>query len=118
MLMGPCWAQYGTYLWGANNNSILFHSVPGYTGGSPDPYAMPGEYYNLLGVPASHGCIRCCVADAKFIWDNAPGSVVTVIPGTYVEDDAFKGPLGKNPLVPLRGAGNFDPTDPALPENQ
>ena len=118
MLMGPCWAQYGTYLWGANNNSILFHSVPGYTGGNPDPYAMPGEYYNLLGVPASHGCIRCCVADAKFIWDNAPGSVVTVIPGTYVEDDAFKGPLGKNPLVPLRGAGNFDPTDPALPENQ
>lgn len=25
----------------------------------------------------------------------------------------FKGPLGKKPITPLRGAGNFDPTDPA-----
>ena len=37
-----------------------------------------------------------------------------IIDGKYKADDAMKGPLGKKALTPLRGAANFDPTDPAV----
>ena len=56
-LMGNSWGQYGTHVTG----NVLVHSVPG---GSPDVYALPAGFYNMLGEPASHGCIRVCVADA------------------------------------------------------
>ena len=41
-------------------------------------------------------------------------SVIYIFDGAYKADDALKGPLGKKPLTPLRGAGNYDPTDPAV----
>ena len=53
------------------------------------------------------------VADAKWVYENCNGSVIHIMDGQYKADDVFKGPLGKKPITPLRGAGNFDPTDPA-----
>jgi len=67
-----------------------------------------------LGNPASHGCIRCCVADAKWIWENCNGSRIKIIDGVYSDKNTTKGPLGRNPITPLRGSGNFDPTDPSV----
>ena len=42
------------------------------------------------------------------------GSRIYIFDGAYKADDALKGPLGKKALTPLRGAANFDPTDPAV----
>lgn len=105
LLMGPSYGQYGTHVKGG----IYIHSI---ACGLPHANNLPAGEYLKLGNPASHGCIRCCVADAKWIWDNCNGSRITVFDGSYSSNEAFKGPLGRNPLKPLRGNGTFDPTDP------
>lgn len=110
-LMENSWGQYGTHVTGG----VFIHSVPG---GSPDPYQVPAGYYNLLGQPASHGCIRVCVADAKWIYEKCGGAPITILDGAYREQEVFKGPLGRNPLKPLKPPYTFDPTDPELKENQ
>jgi len=64
----------------------------------------------MLGQPASKGCVRLSVIDAKWIYDNCAN-------GTKVEvyDSPDPGPLGKpltykiNANSPFRG---WDPTDP------
>lgn len=106
-LMGPSWGQYGTHVTGG----IFIHSV---ACGAANSYNLPAGEYNKLGRPASHGCIRCCVADAKWVWNNCNGSTIYVFDGEYESEEAFKGPLGRKPLTPLRGSKNFDPTDPAV----
>lgn len=110
-LMGPSWGQYGTHVEGAGQGGIFVHSVACSLANS---YNLPAAEYNKLGYPASHGCIRVCVADAKWVYENCNGSRIYIFDGTAKADDALKGPLGKKPLTPLRGAGNFDPTDPAV----
>lgn len=106
-LMGNSWGQYGTHVTG----NVLVHSVPG---GSPDVYALPAGFYNMLGEPASHGCIRVCVADAKWVYENCNGSAITIFDGIARSEEVFKGPLGRNPLVALRAPYTFDPTDPSI----
>ena len=106
-LMGPSWGQYGSHVVGG----IFVHSV---ACGQANTNNLPAGEYLKLGSPASHGCIRCCVADAKWVWDNCNGSRIKIIKGTYQYDNARKGPLGKNPLKPLRGSKTFDPTDPLM----
>lgn len=54
------------------------------------------------------------MADAKWVYENCNGAPISIIDGKYKADDAMKGPLGKKALTPLRGAANFDPTDPAV----
>ena len=54
-------------------------------------------------------CGRCEVG-----YENCNGAPISIIDGKYKADDAMKGPLGKKALTPLRGAANFDPTDPAV----
>ena len=54
------------------------------------------------------------MADAKWVYENCNGASISIIDGQYKADDAMKGPLGKKALTPLRGTGNFDPTDPAV----
>ncbi len=90
------------------NKSILFHSVP-YTQKSSD--TLEWDQYNLLGEPASLGCVRLCVADVKWIYDNCkPGTTVVVY-----DDAENPGALGKPETAdidadsPYRG---WDPTDP------
>lgn len=110
-LMGPSWGQYGTHVVGAGQGGIFIHSI---ACSQANSYNLPAVEYNKLGQPASHGCIRACVADAKWVYDNCNGSRINIIDGVIQYNDALKGALGKNPLTPLTGAGNFDPTDPAV----
>lgn len=110
-LMGPSWGQYGTHVDGAGMGGIFVHSV---ASSQKNAFNLPAGEYNKLGYPASHGCIRTCVADAKWVYEHCNGSPISIISGVYKADDALKGPLGKKPLTPLRGAGNFDPTDPSV----
>ncbi|MCF0134325.1 MAG: L,D-transpeptidase family protein, partial [Blautia sp.] len=102
LLMGPSWGQYGTHVY----EGIFIHSIPCT---NPNPYNVPASAYNLLGNPASHGCIRMTVEATKWIYYNCSGSKLTIFDGQSVYYNAFKGPLGKPPLIKING--NVDPTD-------
>ena len=98
------YGQYATQFYG----NYLFHSV---CYSAADPSTLLTYEYNMLGNPASLGCVRLQTADAKWIYDNcAAGTRVTVY------DDASPGPLGKpdkavNEITPEMDNG-WDPTDP------
>ena len=111
LLMGPSWGQYGTHVERAGKGGIYVHSI---ACAQANSFNLPAVEYNKLGQPASHGCIRACVADAKWVYYHCNGSRINIIDGVVTYHDAYKGPLGKNPLTPLRGAKNFDPTDPEV----
>lgn len=73
-LMGPSWGKYATRVY----NGVYFHSVA-----CSDPnnvtFSLPAAEFNKLGTPASHGCIRMCVRDARWIYENcAIGTQVTI----------------------------------------
>ncbi len=97
---------YGQYACGIVDN-VLFHSVT-YTSKSPD--SLEWEEFNKLGTSASAGCVRLCVADVKWIYDNVPAYTMCEF-----YEDSNPGPLGKPTLPqissddPRRG---WDPTDP------
>lgn len=110
-LMGPSWGQYGTHVDGAGQGGIFVHSV---SGGHQSIWSLPAGEYNKLGNPASHGCIRVCVADAKWVFDHCNGATIRIFDGTYNSNESMKGPLGRRPLKPLRAPYNFDPTDPEV----
>ncbi|MDO5390424.1 MAG: L,D-transpeptidase family protein [Eubacteriales bacterium] len=102
MLMGPSWGQYGVNVYGG---VIYFHSV---ACGSASSYAVPAAEFNRLGTPASHGCIRLCVSDAKWIYENAYSSKTTI------HDNAnYNNCLFEKPTLP-KISGSVDPTDPAV----
>ena len=107
-LFGGVYGQYVTDIVG----DILFHSVPYYSMNKGDLEYLE---YNKLGTKASMGCIRLCVADALWIFQNCPiGTEVEIY-----DDPSDPGPLGKpepiyiDPESEIRG---WDPTDPS-PEN-
>lgn len=100
--MGPSYGQYCTRIVGG----VLFHSVAGYNMTS---YNLKASDYNKLGSPASHGCVRLCVRDAKWIYDNcSSGTMVTIY------DSSDPGPLGKPATIKIPASQNWDPTDPNL----
>lgn len=102
LLEGGVYGQYAYKIYGG----ILFHSVP---------YVMHSHSqletweYNKLGTGASLGCVRLCVADAKWIYENcAVGTQVNIF------DSDYTGPLGKpQPACVLEDSENpgWDPTD-------
>ena len=90
------------------NGGIMFHSVCYYT---KDESNLEYEEYNKLGSPASLGCIRLCLSDIKWLYDNCPKGFPTVI----YDDTSSAGPLGKPASIKIdvndvekRG---YDPTD-------
>ena len=91
---------------------ILFHSVP-YYGRNKD--TLETDQYNKLGTDASLGCIRLCVRDSKWIYDNcAPGTTVIIY-----DDASNPGPLGKPLTIKIpedSPYAGWDPTD-ETPEN-
>lgn len=100
-LMGPSYGQYCTRIVGG----VLFHSVAGYNMTS---YNLSAGEYNKLGGPASHGCVRLCVRDAKWIYDNcALGTTVTI-------NDSAYAPFDKPATIKIPASQNWDPTDPNL----
>ncbi len=91
------------------NNDIMFHSVP-YS--VCDHGALENDQYDLLGDFASLGCLRICVADARWLAKTCGTGTKVVI----YDDPDDPGPLGKpDPyIIPaeveeIRG---WDPTDP------
>ncbi|MDE6259444.1 MAG: L,D-transpeptidase family protein [Oscillospiraceae bacterium] len=99
------YGQYATQFYG----NYLFHSV---CYSAANPSTLLTYEYNMLGSPASLGCVRLQTADAKWIYDNcAAGTKVTVY-----DDASSPGPLGKpDKLIPeITPAidNGWDPTDP------
>ena len=102
-LMGGVWGQYCTRIVGG----VLFHSVP-YRSASAD--TLYWEKYNKLGSPASAGCIRMTVADAKWIYDNcALGTRVVISSKSY---GGMPSSVGH---ITLAAGSKWDPTDPNYP---
>ena len=79
------------------------HSVAGWPKSS---YNLSAYEYNRLGSPASHGCVRLCVRDAIWIFDNCPQGT-----GVEIYDDVNPGPLGKPDTIKITADCTWDPTD-------
>lgn len=103
LLFGDVYGHYAVRF----NGHIMFHSVPYMT---PSNDTLKEGQFNMLGQPASLGCVRLCVADVKWIYDNCAKSTIV-----EVYDSPDPGPLGK-PSVPQISANSpfrgWDPTDP------
>lgn len=71
-------AKYGegAYFWVRIYDNYLFHSVPVDIEGNVIP-----EEAHLLGCPASHGCVRMSMSDAKWFYENVPDGTLVVIDG-------------------------------------
>lgn len=98
-LVGNVYGQYNSSI----SAGYLFHSVP-YL--KQKASTLEDEEYDKLGSPASKGCIRMCVRDCKWIYDNCEvGTDVRIV------DDS--GPEG--PGVPKRNTdekyNGWDPSD-------
>lgn len=92
--------------------NVYFHAI---AVGTQSHYALPSSTYNRLGSPASAGCIRMTVADAKWIYDYAStGTTVKIVKGSTSKP----GPLGKAPVIKTTGGINYDPTDPGVPDSR
>ena len=99
-LVGNVYGQYNSSI----SSDYLFHSVP-YKKEKENTLDM--TEYDKLGTPASHGCIRLCVRDTKWIYDNCPI-------GTQVNIVNKSGPAGAGvPSLNYDSAyKGWDPTDP------
>ena len=108
-LDGPSWGQYCEHLVvnpGETFSPYLFHSIP--YNRYQDPRSLTAYSYNMLGQPASHGCIRLNVQAAMYIYNNVPvGTRVRIFHGTSAND-----PLGKPSLKTIPSYQTWDPTDP------
>lgn len=101
------YARWATHIVG----NVYFHAI---AVGSQSHYALSSSTYNRLGSPASAGCIRMTVADAKWIYDYAStGSTVKIVKGNSKKP----GPMGKNAVIKTNGV-SYDPTDPAVPDSR
>ncbi len=67
-----CWAQYSFLVTG----DIMFHSVI-YSSNNENSLRSGSLY--ALGNPASHGCIRLKVADAKWLFEHCKWGTVAII---------------------------------------
>ncbi len=105
-LNGNVYGQYCTRIY----KGILFHSVPYIK--AYDRSSLKHGQYDLLGTAASMGCMRLCVADAKWIYDNIPMNT----PVTFYSDETVASPLGMPFAAKIEGFGpvlaGWDPTDP------
>ncbi len=92
--------------------NVYFHAI---AVSAQSHYALPSSTYNRLGSPASAGCVRMTVADAKWIYDYAStGTTVKIVKGSASKP----GPLGKSPVIKTTGGINYDPTDPEVPDSR
>lgn len=101
-MMGHTYGQYCTRIVAG----ILFHSV---AGSNTTSYNLSAFEYNRLGSPASHGCVRLNVRDAKWIHDRiaSPGTQVVI------RDNMYQ-PFDKPATIKIPAGQNWDPTDPNI----
>lgn len=103
LMVGGVYTQYAVRF----NKGMLFHSIPYNTQNAGN---LSSKQYNLLGEPASLGCVRLTCADAKWIYDNCkPGTEVIVY-----DDAENAGPLGKPEQMKFSEKSltqKWDPTD-------
>lgn len=72
-MVGDCYSRYAIRF----NEDELMHSVPYYR---QDPSSLEYNEYNKLGTPASAGCCRLALIDAKWLYENTvPGTPVKVV---------------------------------------
>ncbi|GHU68755.1 hypothetical protein FACS1894184_11490 [Clostridia bacterium] len=106
----PEWGSHAQY-WTRINSSIAFHSVI-YTKAATNALVLSS--YTALGTPASHGCIRLLVADAKWIYDNVgAGTVVESFRG--VSDPEGTMLLKPGPIEASTNLPKATPQPTALP---
>ena len=94
--------QYTTRFYG----EYYIHS-PCYS--EPSKNKENAHTFYTLGTHATHGCVRFCVMDAKWIYENCPsGTKVTVY------SSSKSGPLGKPKKIKYvkKHGRAWDPTDP------
>lgn len=99
---------YGQFAVRFMSGGILFHSVPYYTNKKDQ---LETDQFNLLGSPASLGCVRLCVRDSLWIYENCPKGTDVVV----YDDETNPGPLGKPEMIKIPVNSQFagwDPTDP------
>ena len=76
----PTWDSHAQYLTRIDSANA-FHSV---LYSAADENTLSVKSFNALGTPASHGCVRLYVSDAKWIYDNcSTGTIITVYEGEY-----------------------------------
>jgi len=84
----------------------LIHSV--FYSQNHNPKTLNVREYNKLGNNASHGCVRVCVADAKWIYEQVDRITV------WTTDEEEILPLNSPLLIPpiiVNGNKGIDPTD-------
>ena len=102
------YARWCTHIVG----NVYFHAI---AVSSQSHNALSYSRYNRLGSPASAGCIRMTVADAKWIYDYMPtGTPVKISVGS----SSKPGPLGKPETIKSSYGVNYDPTDPEISDAQ
>ena len=76
----PTWDSHAQYLTRIDSANA-FHSV---LYSAPDESTLSVKSFEALGTPASHGCVRLLVSDAKWIYDSCKaGTIITVYEGEY-----------------------------------
>lgn len=100
LLVGNVYGQYSTSI----SSDYLFHSVP-YLKQNASTLDM--AEYDKLGNPASHGCIRLCVRDSKWIYENCPNGTQVNIVNVSGPDGAGYPPRSTNSIY-----NGWDPSDP------
>ncbi len=102
------YARWCTHIVG----NVYFHAI---AVSSQSHNALSYSRYNRLGSPASAGCIRMTVADAKWLYDYMPtGTPVKISVGS----SSKPGPLGKPKTIKSSYGVNYDPTDPEISDSQ
>lgn len=99
---------YGQFAVRFMSGGILFHSVPYYT---QEKDNLETEQFNLLGNVASLGCVRLCVRDVLWIYENCPAGTDVIV----YDDASDPGPLGKPEMIKIptnSPYAGWDPTDP------
>lgn len=97
-------------------STYYFHAPPSYM--DVEEAGVRWQDYNMLGEPASHGCIRLTTRDAKWIYNNCPaGTIVEVLESS---EGFSQLPEKIDVLKMAEGEPSWDPTNdnPANPYQQ
>lgn len=86
-----------------------FHSVPYY---SQDPSDLEYTEYNKLGSNASAGCVRMCVRDVKWVYDNLSGGTVVRVYASSAAEPLAKPASIRIDTSESNANRGWDPTDP------